>query len=242
MLITSWQPEGQVLRFIENLLVSSLVDGLLGTMNRGQRVCLLGGACLALVFIPCVASAESAAYESIAEFSQKDAKELDWRIVDDRVMGGRSQGKMKISNDGILSFSGNLSLENNGGFSSVRSGDVTLDLSDAKGLVLRVKGDGRTYEVHLSTSAQFRGRDMTFAGMLPTKKDEWTEVKVPFSGFEGDFRGRRLKDAKFDPSEVRRITLELVDKKPGAFDLQVDWIRTYGNHKAGSANGSTAPR
>lgn len=203
---------------------------------------MLASACLALVFNPCVVLAGSASAESIAEFSEKDGEELDWRIVDDRVMGGRSRGKMAISADGILSFSGNLSLENNGGFSSVRSGNVTLDLSDAEGLIVRVKGDGRTYEAHLSTLARFRGREITFVGMLPTKKGEWTEVKVPFSELEGDFRGRRLEDAKFDPSEVRRITLELVDKKPGAFELQVDWIRTYGKSKAGSANGFATPQ
>lgn len=219
-----------------------MVDDLLGTMENNRSLCLLASACLALVFNPCVVLAESALAGSIAEFSEKDGEELDWRIVDDRVMGGRSRGKMAISADGILSFSGNLSLENNGGFSSVRSGNVTLDLSDAEGLIVRVKGDGRTYEAHLSTLARFRGREITFVGMLPTKKGEWTEVKVPFSELEGDFRGRRLEDAKFDPSEVRRITLELVDKKPGAFELQVDWIRTYGKSKAGSANGFAAPQ
>jgi len=219
-----------------------MVDDLLGTMENNRSLCLLASACLALVFNPCVVLAESALAGSIAEFSEKDGEELDWRIVDDRVMGGRSRGKMAINADGILSFSGNLSLENNGGFSSVRSGNVTLDLSDAEGLIVRVKGDGRTYEAHLSTLARFRGREITFVGMLPTKKGEWTEVKVPFSELEGDFRGRRLEDAKFDPSEVRRITLELVDKKPGAFELQVDWIRTYGKSKAGSANGFAAPQ
>jgi len=211
-------------------------------MEKNRSLCLLASACLALVFNPCAVLAESALAGSIAEFSQKDVEELDWRIVDDRVMGGRSRGKMAISADGILSFSGNLSLENNGGFSSVRSGNVTLDLSDAEGLIVRVKGDGRTYEAHLSTLARFRGGEITFVGMLPTKKGEWTEVKVPFSELEGDFRGRRLEDSKFDPSEVRRITLELVDKKPGAFELQVNWIRTYGNSKAGSANGFAAPQ
>lgn len=205
-------------------------------------MCLLASACLALLFNPCAVLAESAFTGSLAEFSQKDGEELDWRIVDDRVMGGRSQGKMAISADGILSFSGNLSLENNGGFSSVRSGNLTLDLSDAEGLIVRVKGDGRTYEAHLSTLTRFRGGEITFVGLLPTKKGEWTEVKVPFSELEGDFRGRRLKDAKFDPSEVRRITLELVDKKPGPFELQVEWIRTYGKSKAGSAHGFAAPQ
>jgi NADH dehydrogenase [ubiquinone] 1 alpha subcomplex assembly factor 1 len=217
------------------------LDDLLETMKRTRSFRLLVSASLALVFIPCVALSEAGSSESIAEFSQKDVEALDWRIVDDRVMGGRSQGKMAISADGILSFSGNLSLENNGGFSSVRSGNVTLDLSDAKGLLVRAKGDGRNYEVHLSTLARFRGREITFVGMLPTKKGEWTEVKIPFSEFEGDFQGRRLKESTFDPSEVRRITLELVDKKPGAFELQVDWIRTYGNSKPSPTNGSSAP-
>jgi len=142
-------------------------------------------------------------------------------------MGGLSQGKMAISEDGILSFSGKLSLENNGGFSSVRSGGVELDLSKAEGLMVRVKGDDRTYEVHLSTLARFKGREITFAGMLPTKKGAWTEVKIPFSSFEADYRGKRLQGRKLDPSKVRRVTLELVDKKSGPFEVKVDWMRTY---------------
>ena len=62
------------------------------------------------------------------------------------------------------------------------------------------------------------------------------------SKFEGDFRGQRLKDkgSKFDPAEVRQITLELVDKKAGVFELQVDWIRTYGASKSGQTDRSAA--
>ena len=134
---------------------------------------------------------------------------------------------MAITRGGFLKFSGILSLENNGGFSSVRSGKVELDLSEAKGLVLRVKGDGRRYEVHLSNPARPGGRGITFAGLLPTTEGGWTEVKIPFSKFEADFRGKRVEGAKLDPSEIRQVTLELVDKKAGAFEIQVDWIRTY---------------
>jgi monofunctional biosynthetic peptidoglycan transglycosylase len=196
-------------------------------MNRNYGFYMLTGACFTLVMAPFVSLAEVKTSISIAEFSQQELQELGWRIVDDRVMGGFSQGKMAITDDGILHFSGNLSLENNGGFSSVRSAKVKLDLCEADGVFLRVQGDGRTYELHFSTLARFEGRDITFVGMLPTQKGEWTDVKIPFSEFEGDFRGRRLKDSKFDPAEVRRVTLELVDKNPGAFELQVDWIRTY---------------
>lgn len=43
-----------------------------------------------------------------------------WYIVDDVVMGGRSSGTFTLNEDGHGVFAGNVSLENNGGFSSVR--------------------------------------------------------------------------------------------------------------------------
>ena len=58
----------------------------------------------------------------ITNFSGDGSDGLKWRITDDRVMGGRSQGKFEITKQDTMRFSGNLSLENNGGFSSVRSG------------------------------------------------------------------------------------------------------------------------
>ena len=85
--------------------------------------------------------------QSVAEFTPEESGKLDWRIVDDGVMGGLSKGERDISKDGILRFFGTLSLENNGGFSSLRTGDVKLDLSGAEGVILRVKGDGRTYQL-----------------------------------------------------------------------------------------------
>ncbi|MGY8883923.1 MAG: CIA30 family protein, partial [Flavobacteriales bacterium] len=43
-----------------------------------------------------------------------------WTIVDDVVMGGRSSGNFRLNDDGHGVFEGEISLENNGGFSSVR--------------------------------------------------------------------------------------------------------------------------
>ena len=108
--------------------------------------------------------------QSVAEFTPEESEKLDWRVVDDGVMGGLSQGKREIGKDGILRFFGTLSLENNGGFSSLRTGTVKLDLSGAEGVMLRVKGDGRTYQVRLSTDAEYRGREMSFQAGFPTDK------------------------------------------------------------------------
>jgi monofunctional biosynthetic peptidoglycan transglycosylase len=164
----------------------------------------------------------------VAEFTAEESGKLDWSVVDDGVMGGLSQGKREISKDGVLRFFGTLSLENNGGFSSLRTGDVKLDLSGAEGVILRVKGDGRTYQLRLGTDAEYRGREMSFQAGFPTIKGEWTEVKMPFNRFVGSWRGTELPDKTFDPSKIRRLGLQLADKKAGPFELRVDWIRTYG--------------
>ena len=182
-----------------------------------------------LIGFAMINAAASAAPKTITEFDSNNSKSPDWRVVNDGVMGGLSKGKLSISKDGVLTFKGNLSLKNNGGFSSIRTERVPMDLSNADGVVLRVKGDGRTYQMRFNTNARFRGMEVSFKADFDTRQGEWTEVKVPFNQFEGSFRGMSLKKEKFDPAEIRRVGLLLADKKSGPFELQVDWIRPYGS-------------
>ena len=168
----------------------------------------------------------SQAAETITEFSPEQNKQLKWRIVNDGVMGGLSKGKVSFSKEGTMKFQGTLSLENNGGFSSVRSTDLDLDLSSNKGLAMRVKGDGRTYQVRLSTDARYRSSEVGFRAEFPTAKGKWTTVSVPFGSLVPSWRGREL-DNEFDASNIKRLTFLLGDKKPGPFKLEVDWVRTY---------------
>ena len=69
--------------------------------------------------------------EKVSDFGGKEG-EPKWFSVDDGVMGGVSKGKLSVE-DGTLVFSGKLSLENNGGFSSLRSGDKKYDFSGKGG-------------------------------------------------------------------------------------------------------------
>jgi hypothetical protein len=73
----------------------------------------------------------------------------EWQTVNDGVMGGVSEGKFKITDQKTLEFSGTLSLENNGGFASVRTKAKKLGLEKGDTLVARVKGDGREYSMNL---------------------------------------------------------------------------------------------
>ncbi len=147
-----------------------------------------------------------------------------WIAVNDGVMGGVSRGGAKLI-DGSLHFRGVLSLENNGGFSSIRSGGPTRDLQAAKAIMLRVKGDGRTYRLQLATNAEFRRARISYQAEFPTKRGEWTEVTVPLASLVPQFRGQKLSGPPLDRTRIEEIGLSLSDGNPGAFALEVDWIK-----------------
>jgi monofunctional biosynthetic peptidoglycan transglycosylase len=194
--------------------------------NIPQRV-------LALILTSLLASSAPAALAALQklpaptvtlfEFSGS-ANEPAWISVNDGVMGGVSRGGAKLI-DGSLHFRGVLSLENNGGFSSIRSGGPTRDLSAAKAIVLRVKGDGRTYRLQLGTNAEFRRSRISYQTEFPTKRGEWTDVTVPLATLVPQFRGQKLSGPPLDRARIEEIGLSLSDGNPGAFALEVDWIR-----------------
>ena len=178
--------------------------------------------------------------QSVTEFSADEVNAFGWQVVNDGVMGGLSQGNLRFSEEGTMVFSGNLSLENNGGFSTVRSGKVDFNLSNDLGLLIRVKGDGRTYEARVDSDARFRGMLVSFAGKFETKKDQWVTIKVPFSSFEGSWRGTDLPDAVLNPAIIEQVGILLADKNQGPFEVEFDYIRTYGKGQGNFTERTTA--
>ena len=146
-----------------------------------------------------------------------------WVAVNDGVMGGRSRGGPEIA-AGKLRFAGVLSLENNGGFSSVRTVGRDFDLSGVEAVVLRVRGDGRSYQLRLATDARFRGITVSYGAAFATTAGEWTDVRVPLSALRPSAHGFALLGPPLAPAQVREFGLLIGDKREGAFELEVDWI------------------
>ena len=84
----------------------------------------------------------------------KNSKTRDWRIVDDVVMGGVSKSNITINKGGNGVFSGHVSLDNNGGFSSVRHQFSSLNVSGYNKFIIRIKGDGNSF----SSTTKTRGK------------------------------------------------------------------------------------
>ena len=157
------------------------------------------------------------------DFTGADAAK-QWQAVNDGVMGGVSEGKFKITDAKILEFFGNLSLENNGGFASVRTKAKKLGLEKGDTLVVKVRGDGREYTLNLYVPRTLIA--FSYRATVQTKKDEWIEVKLPLDKFEATSFGRPMRDAgPVDPKEVNALGFLLGDKKAGPFKLEVEWIK-----------------
>ena len=82
-----------------------------------------------------------------------------WGYVQDGVMGGVSQGQMRLESESDTSFArltGTVSTDNNGGFIQFRAG-ITAGFPDwAQAIRLRVKGNGESYYVFLRTTDRMR--------------------------------------------------------------------------------------
>jgi len=154
--------------------------------------------------------------------NESDARR--WPATNDGVMGGISQGQSDITPDGTLRFFGNVSLENNGGFSSIRSLEEERDLSAYDGILIRVRGDGKQYALNLRTDVRFRAG--SYRVKFNSEADKWLELFLPFADFRATSFGVELTDAPpLDAHKIRSLGLLISDKQAGPFNLEVDWIK-----------------
>ena len=154
------------------------------------------------------------------DFSGADAAK-DWQTVNDGVMGGVSEGKFRITDKKTLEFFGTLSLENNGGFASVRTKAKKLGFEKSDTVVAKVRGDGREYMLNLYLDKPLIA--YSYRATVQTKKDEWVEVKVPLDKFEATSFGRTVKDAgAVKPAEINALGFMLSDKKAGPFKMEIE--------------------
>jgi NADH dehydrogenase [ubiquinone] 1 alpha subcomplex assembly factor 1 len=149
-----------------------------------------------------------------------------WYVVNDDVMGGRSTGDFELT-QGVLVFSG-VTNTDGGGFSSIRTKPLQLDLSERTGIRLQIKGDGRRYSWRLTTDARWRGRQVGYWADFATLDDTWTTVDIPFSRFMPQFRGQRVNVAPLDAGQITSMGVMIYDQQDGPFHLEFDSVHAYG--------------
>lgn len=153
-----------------------------------------------------------------------ESDDVSWSAMTDRVMGGVSTGESEVEG-GNLIFTGEVSLENNGGFSLVETTEGSFNFSGHEGMRLRVKGDGRPYVLRLATDARHRGDRVQYEAGFETTKGEWTEVVVPFGEMKPSHHGETVDAPELDLAGIKQVGVMTGDKKAGPFALEIDWMQ-----------------
>lgn len=154
-------------------------------------------------------------------FDFRKSRDVDgWQVVSDSVMGGVSSGQFISGKDGIAEFTGTLSLENKGGFVSLRSPAVSMDLSAYAGLRLRSCGDGRQYRLTIRSQNMQQG--VKYQCAIETRADEWATYEIKFADLIPKYRGRILEAANvLDCTAIQSIGLLIADGVSAGFNLRL---------------------
>ncbi|PWH87135.1 CIA30 family protein [Brumimicrobium oceani] len=156
---------------------------------------------------------------NIFNFSE-EAPIKNWRIVNDGVMGGLSQSSIEMTKENHGIFSGSVSLENNGGFASVQlPTDIDLEKSNSK-VVLRINGDGKSYQCRLKGSSNQRE---SYVQVFETN-GEWQTIELLIKDFYPQFRGRKLDIPNFNFDRIEQFSFLIANGKAEDFELLIDYI------------------
>ncbi len=156
------------------------------------------------------------------------AEAARWQPVDDRVMGGVSVSRIEGTSVGSSLFTGELSLERNGGFASVRAAlpgaagnaGANAPLAGARELILDLRGDGKAYKLRLRTGAQLDG--VHYEARFETEVGVQAERTFAIDDFVPVWRGRPVLDAPpLDPAALRHLGLMIADGQAGRFQLEL---------------------
>jgi len=150
-----------------------------------------------------------------------------WQYVSDRVMGGISDGKVILEQDGEMYYvrlTGNVSTANNGGFIQLRAGvsfaNSEKDGKNLQGVRLNVRGNGETYYIHIRTNESWSPSDY-YATTFKADAD-WKMIDLPFNKFER----RWSKDSRLDPKKIRSFGI-VAYGRDHISDISVSTIEFY---------------
>jgi NADH dehydrogenase [ubiquinone] 1 alpha subcomplex assembly factor 1 len=153
------------------------------------------------------------------DFSKKSDLS-NWEVVNDGVMGGVSSSDFFIDTKGNGTFKGFVSIDNNGGFCSVRHFFKPLKLSDKSIFKIRLKGDGKKYQFRVKKNQ----KDYYSYIYEFQTSTEWETIEIPVNKLYASFRGRTLQLPNYEGQNLEEIAFLIGNKKNENFELLIDSI------------------
>ena len=158
----------------------------------------------------------------LADFSNSENFKL-WKVVNDGVMGGESIASFEQTAEGNALFKGHVSLENNGGFSSVRYSfdKKALDKKVSK-ICIKLKGDQKNYQLRVKNDQSERhAYKFEFA-----TSGEWETIEIKVTDMSPTYRGMAPNLPNYKAETLGEIGFLIANKKQENFALVIAkiWI------------------
>ena len=150
----------------------------------------------------------------------KEADLKNWYVMNDTVMGGVSTGKMGEDPAGNGLFEGHVSLDNNGGFTSVRYDAGKIKLQGYSKFLIVLKGDGKAYQFRVKTNS----KDYYSYVYSFETTGNWQTIEIPFNNMVPSFRGQLLNMANFPGDYMEEIGILIGNKIAEDFKMAIDNI------------------
>jgi hypothetical protein len=155
----------------------------------------------------------------IFEFNA-DSDLSHWKVVNDAVMGGKSKSQFHLNTEGNGTFEGAVSLENNGGFCSVKYVFEPITLEKSTFISIRLKGDGKIYQFRVKSNTS---DSHSYVYHFQTNAD-WQTIEIPINELYPAFRGQKLNMPNYNGSHLEEIAFLIGNKKEEQFQLVLDRI------------------
>ena len=152
---------------------------------------------------------------------QKESTLQNWAVVNDVVMGGRSTADFALNKAGHAVFSGTVSLENNGGFASVRYRFPAEAIQGYTKAIIKLKGDGKRYQFRVKANANDRHSYITYFQTT----GEWQTLDISLLELYPTFRGKRLDMPNFAAEKLTEIAFLIGNKADESFRLELELLR-----------------
>jgi NADH dehydrogenase [ubiquinone] 1 alpha subcomplex assembly factor 1 len=143
----------------------------------------------------------------------------DCWILNDGVMGGVSQSSLRQDDHGMY-FEGLVSLENNGGFASMRS-SVHFPQGSHE-LELLAKGDGKRYKLVLRTDLE---PPVTYVSDF-IAEPTWQTYRFNLGQFKSTVRGQAVNARRLSFSDVIEFGILISNNQTGIFAIQLKTLES----------------
>jgi hypothetical protein len=141
-----------------------------------------------------------------------------WAVKSDSIVGGQSEGRINFDNEKTR-FSGDISLDNNGGFSTIYRPMKPL-FKNINKVVIDITGDGQTYQLRLV--GKVNEHRLAYKHSFDTTAGKRQRITFSLVDFVASFQGRTIVNAQvLKPENILETGFLLTKDSEGPFSLSV---------------------